>query len=393
MASPRSMAYVGKKQEVSIVLYDRLFILAAIALLAIGIMMVASSSIVISDKLYHQPFHYLLRQVIFLMIGIFLIMILLRIQMNVWEIISPYLMLLAVLLLVTVLIPGIGKEVNGSRRWLNLLLFRLQVSEVVKLFVVLYLAGYIVRYHKQVQTDVIGFLKPMCLLGVMLVLLLLQPDFGAAAVIMVTALGMMFIAGVRLWQYVVLFLVVCALLALLAVSSPYRMQRITTFLRPWANQYTSGYQLTQSLIAFGRGGLLGVGLGESVQKLFYLPEAHTDFLFAVLAEELGLVGVLLVISLFTLLIFRGLVIAKKTLKAGNAFSGYLAYGLTFWLGLQAIINIGVNAGMLPTKGLTLPLLSYGGSSMLVNCILLGLLLRIDHERRLAGYGMRSKVRY
>ncbi len=387
-----SMAFAKRQKDVAISLYDRWFIGAGIAILAIGIMMVASSSIVISDKLYHQPFHYLFRQVIYLLLGIGLIMALLRVEIARFERFSPLLILVAIFLLLLVLIPGLGKEVNGSRRWLDLIVFRLQVSELVKLLVVMYLASYLVRFGDQVRTEVVGFIKPMGLLSVICLLLLFQPDFGAAAVIMATALGLMYIAGVRFWQFVVLFLVVLAGLAVLAVSSPYRMARVTTFLRPWANQYTSGYQLTQSLIAFGRGGIFGVGLGESVQKLFYLPEAHTDFLFAVLAEELGLVGVGIVLSLFTLLIYRGFVIARKTFKAGNYYSAYLAYGLTMWIGLQVIINIGVNSGLLPTKGLTLPLMSYGGSSMLVNCALLGLLLRIDHERRLQEYGLSSRVR-
>jgi len=241
------------------------------------------------------------------------------------------------------------------------------------------LSSYLVRRADEVQTRAIGFLKPMLILGLVALLLLLEPDFGAMAVIMATALGMMFLAGVRLWQYVVLFLMVVAGLVGLAFSSPYRMARLTAFLHPWANQFDSGYQLTQSLIAFGRGGIFGVGLGDSIQKLFYLPEAHTDFLFAVLAEELGLVGELVVLALFGVLVGRALWLGRKAYELGEYFSAFLAYGLGLWIAFQAMVNIGVNAGLLPTKGLTLPLMSYGGSSVLINCVVVAVLLRMSSD--------------
>jgi cell division protein FtsW len=264
-------------------------------------------------------------------------------------------------------------------RWINLGPLSLQVSELAKFSVILYLSSYLVRRAEEVQTKVIGFMKPMLILALASVLLLLEPDFGAMVVIMATALAMMFLAGVRLWQYAVLFLLVATGLAGLALSSPYRMARLTGFLHPWANQFDSGYQLTQSLIAFGRGGIFGVGLGDSIQKLFYLPEAHTDFLFAVLAEELGLLGEIGVIALFGVLVGRAIWLGRKAYELGEYFSSFLAYGLGLWIAFQAMVNIGVNAGLLPTKGLTLPLMSYGGSSVLINCVVVAVLLRISSD--------------
>lgn len=362
-------------------IYDRYLFFAAMSLILIGLLMVASSSIVISEQYFHQPFHYLLRQSTYLTLGLLLALIILRIPMHFWETISSLLLVASMILLVLVLIPGLGHSVNGSMRWLGIPSFRLQVSEVAKLAIIVYMAGYIVRHREQVRERFIGFLKPMIIIVVIMGLLLKEPDFGAVVVILMTVLGMMFLAGVRLWQFATLLSVAAGFTAVLAVSSPYRLARLTSFLDPWANQFDSGYQLTQSLIAFGRGSWFGVGLGESIQKLFYLPEAHTDFLFAVLAEELGLVGVLLVIFLFALLVQRSFLIARRALRSGQIFSAYISYGFGLLLGFQAMINMGVNVGILPTKGLTLPLMSYGGSSMLVNCIIIAILLRVDYESR------------
>jgi len=253
---------------------------------------------------------------------------------------------------------------------------------------IVYLAGYLLRQKKQIQTQIQGFLKPLLVLTLITFLLLREPDFGAAAVILLTSLGMLFLAGVRLWQFTILFIGVIFVLGILAISSPYRLARLTAFLNPWINQFDSGYQLTQSLIAFGRGGWFGVGLGESVQKLFYLPEAHTDFLFAVLTEELGLIGGLFMILMFSVLVWRALCIGQHCFNAGQLFPAYLAYGIGLNIALQVMINIGVNMGVLPTKGLTLPLMSYGGSSLVITCMMLALLLRIDHEYRLSEFGFR-----
>lgn len=359
--------------------YDRWILISVLCLLALGLLMVASASMVISDKQFGSPFHYFFRQSIFLGIGLVSAWVMTRVPIRVVKKYSGYFFLTALFLLIIVLIPGIGKVVNGSRRWINLGIFSLQVSELLKLAAIVYLASYLQRFQAEVRQELKGFLKPMFLVLLMSGLLLLQPDFGAAVVITTTYMILLFIAGVRLWPYLVLVVVVGVSLGLLAVLSPYRLQRMTGFLNPWSNQYGSGYQLTQSLIAFGRGGLFGVGLGNSVQKLYYLPEAHTDFLFAVLAEELGLIGEFILIGLFILLIARIFIIGRRAEQQRDLFSAYLAYGVSMWFGLQALINMGVNAGMLPTKGLTLPFISYGGGSMLMSCLAIGIVLRIAYE--------------
>jgi len=359
--------------------YDRWILLTAMSLIAVGLLMVASASMVISDRQFGDPLHYIIRQVIYLALGVGLAWVVSRIPTDVWRRVSLYLLLGSLFLLVVVLVPHIGKVVNGSRRWISVGLLSLQVSEVAKFCGLVYLASYIARFHEILKTDVVAFIKPMVILGVMALLLLLEPDFGAATVLTMVFLGLLFIAGVRLWPFSILFLMVVAALASLAIFTPYRLERLTTFMNPWAHQFGPGYQLTQSLIAFGRGGLFGVGLGNSVQKLFYLPEAHTDFLFAVLGEELGLMGELLVVGLFVVLISRIFQIARHAHENDHLFNAFFAYGAGLWIGLQALINIGVNTGLLPTKGLTLPLISYGGSSMLINCVVIGILLRIFFE--------------
>ena len=369
-------------------LHDKWLIAAIIGLLIIGLMMVASSSVMVSTKFYHQPFHFLIRQACYLFVGFLAAIVLMRVDSSVWEKYSVPLVFICLALLVVVLIPGIGRVVNGSRRWVAIGPISIQVSELAKMTMVLYVAGYLVRQHKSVGESVLGFIKPMIVLVVFALLLLLEPDFGATVVITGTVMAMLFLTGVKLRYYLGLVVMVGVCLAFLAISSPYRMARLTAFLNPWADQFNSGYQLTQSLIAFGRGGLWGVGLGEGVQKLFYLPEAHTDFLFAVLAEELGVIGVLLVLVLYSILVWRGLMIGWSAYVQDRLFAAYTAYGMTFWLGLQAAINMGVNSGLLPTKGLTLPLLSYGGASLVVNCMVIALLLRIDHENRWQSLGLR-----
>ncbi len=364
---------------------DRVLWFAAAVLFILGLVMVASSSLDIAERSYGQPFHFVLRQLAYAGVALLLGYVILRLPLQFLERLSAPLLLAGMGLLVLVLIPGIGREVNGSARWLPLGLFNLQPSELMKLFMVLYLAGYLVRRSEEVRSAVSGFAKPMVVLALVCLLLLAEPDFGAAAVLMATAMGMMFLGGVRLWQFALLILGVGLAAAALAVSSPYRLERITAFLDPWADPFASGFQLTQALIAFGRGEWLGVGLGNSIQKLFYLPEAHTDFLFAVLAEELGLVAALLVIALFSVIVWRAFLIARRAERAGAAFAAYVAYGCGMWIGVQAFINIGVNMGVLPTKGLTLPLMSYGGSSLIVSCMVIALLQRValetaPHER-------------
>jgi cell division protein FtsW len=296
-----------------------------------------------------------------------------------WERSGMALLGFSLFLLTLVLLPGVGKEVNGSTRWISLGLFNFQVSEAVKLFLIVYVAGYLVRHGDAVRSSIWGFIKPMLMIGIAALLLLLEPDFGATVVIIGTVLGMMYLGGVRFTQFVSFLALFGAAAVLLIVSSPYRLERLTSFMNPWADPFDSGFQLTQSLIAIGTGGWFGTGLGGSVQKLFYLPESHTDFLFAVLSEELGFIGVCTVIVLYSILFYRATRIALQAEKCGNRFAAYIAYGIGIWLGMQAVINMGVNMGLLPTKGLTLPLMSYGGSSLIISCMAIGLLLRIHFE--------------
>jgi cell division protein FtsW len=359
--------------------YDYWLILATFALLAIGFLLLASASMGVSGKVYHTPFHFLFHQAIYLLVGIITAFFILQIPLSFWEKMGGYLLLASIFLLMLVLVPGVGREVNGSVRWLILGPITLQVSEFAKFAMIIYSAGYLLRRQDEVRVGVKGFVKPLILLGIVSGLLLLEPDFGAVVVMTLALLGMMYLAGARLWQFIILLLLVGAALGMLAVVSPYRLMRLTSFLNPWARPFDSGYQLVQSLIAFGRGGVFGVGLGNSIQKLFYLPEAHTDFLFAVLAEELGIIGQVVVISLFSFLVARAFYVGRMAARVKNWFASYLAYGLGLLLGLQMIINVGVNLGLLPTKGLTLPFMSYGGSSMLFNCMIVAVLLRIHHE--------------
>ena len=289
------------------------------------------------------------------------------------------LMLGSIILLAFVLIPGVGHSVNGATRWLNFGLFTFQISEIAKLFLIIYLSGYLLRRGDEMQTNTMGFIKPMLILAVASGLLVMEPDFGAAAVLLMTGLGLIFLGGVRFGQFLLFVAGTLCIMGLLAVSSPYRLARITSFLDPWADPFNSGFQLTQSLIAIGSGGWFGAGLGGSVQKLFYLPEAHTDFLFAIYAEEFGFVGQVCLIALFALFALRCFAIAKLALQREQAFGAYLAYGVGLLITLQAFINIGVNMGALPTKGLTLPFVSYGGNSILSMSFAVGLVLRVYLE--------------
>jgi len=353
----------------------------------LGLVMVASASITFADRVIGHPFYYAIRQAIYIGCGVLAGLVLFKVRLVDLERLGVTLLLSAFAMLLLVLVPGVGVEVNGASRWINVVLFRLQVSEPAKLFFIIYLASYLARHGDEVRTQISGFLKPIGLLVIAALLLLLEPDFGATVVLAAIVMGMIFMAGVKLLQFGGVLGVGGLLLAGMAVSSPYRMKRLTTFIDPWADPFNSGFQLTQSLIAIGRGEWLGVGLGASIQKLFYLPEAHTDFVFAVLAEELGLLGVCTVILLYAVLVWRAFVIASQAVRAENQFASFLAYGIGIWFGLQSFINIGVNMGLLPTKGLTLPLMSYGGSSMVVMCAAVALLLRIDHETRCTAAGM------
>jgi cell division protein FtsW len=354
------------------------------ALLLIGLVMVASASIGISEKETGEAFSYFQRQFVFVCLGLAAATFGLAVPTRLWEQYSIWLLAGALLLLALVLVPGIGYTVNGARRWIRLGFMNFQVSELARVMLLMYVASYCVRRAHELRTTFAGFVKPVGVLALAAVLLLLEPDFGAATVLLATGIAVLFLAGARLHHLALPVLLGSALLGLLAIVSPYRLRRLTGFLDPWGDPFDSGFQLVQSLIAIGRGEWFGVGLGASVQKLFYLPEAHTDFVFAVLAEEFGFVGVVTVVALFAVLVGRALLISREAATAGHTFQSYVAAAIGIWLGLQAFVNVGVNMGLLPTKGLTLPLLSYGGSSMLVTLGWLGVLLRIHHENQASG---------
>ncbi|MGD9292257.1 MAG: putative lipid II flippase FtsW [Gammaproteobacteria bacterium] len=360
---------------------DRLLVLVVAAIVGLGLLMVVSASITAADRELGQPFFYLTRQIIYLGIGIGVALGCLLVPMDVWERSSPIMLIVAYLLLAAVLIPGVGREVNGSTRWLPLGPVNLQVSEPARLLILVFVAGYVARRSEELATTASGFFKPVSLVLLACLLLLMEPDFGAATVLMATAMAVLFAGGVRLKYFLLLAVPMAAGLAALALMSPYRLRRLTAFLDPWSDPYDSGFQLTQSLIAIGRGEVGGVGLGGSVQKLFYLPEAHTDFVFAVFAEEFGLLGVVILVALYGVLVWRIMSVSSRCAGAGALFPACLTFGLGAWLGAQAIVNIGVNMGLLPTKGLTLPLMSFGGSSLITCCAAIGIILRADLEQR------------
>ncbi|MEL7185761.1 MAG: putative lipid II flippase FtsW [Pseudomonadota bacterium] len=358
---------------------DPVLMSLVLALLLGGFVILASASISVSDGATGNPFFYLQRQLVAAAIGTVAGFICLFVPMSLWRNLGPLMLLGGVGLLAFVLLPGVGHEVNGATRWVRFGIMNLQVSEPARLCFIVYLAGYLVRRNKSLREEFTGFLRPMVVLTLACILLLAEPDFGAAVVLLATAMAMMFVAGARIRDFLVFFAMAVVAMGALAVASPYRMQRLTGFLDPWADQFGSGFQLTQSLIAIGRGEWFGVGLGESVQKLFYLPEAHTDFVFAVYAEEMGLIGSLVLIGLLLALVWRIFKLAMRAADAERFFEAYIAIGLGTWLGIQAFVNIGVNMGLLPTKGLTLPLISYGRSSLIITMVCIAFLLRIHHE--------------
>ncbi|MGH8662634.1 MAG: putative lipid II flippase FtsW [Burkholderiales bacterium] len=364
--------------------YDRGIVGVTVALLSLGIVMVYSSSIAMAEAARHtghQSAYFLLRHTLFVAVSVAIAIAAFQVPIRIWQRYAPLLFLSGMSLLVLVLVPGIGREVNGSQRWLPLGLLNLQPSEVMKFFVVLYAADYTVRKAAYMGSFKKGFAPMLVVMLFVGGLLLREPDFGAFAVITVIAMGILFLGGMN-WR---LFAGLAALLVvgfvMLILTSPYRMQRILGFMDPWADPYGRGYQLSHALIAFGRGEWFGVGLGGSVEKLFYLPEAHTDFLLAVIAEELGFAGVAVVIGLFCWLILRAFAIGQQSAVLERLFAALVAQGIGLWIGVQAIINMGVNMGVLPTKGLTLPLMSFGGSAIAANCCALAVLLRIDWENR------------
>jgi cell division protein FtsW len=361
-------------------------------LACVGMVVVASASMDMASIYYDSPFFFVQRHGVYLLAGVVFGALIYQIPLSVWERSSGALLIAAYLLLILVLLPGVGKTVNGSTRWIHMGPINVQVSEIVKICALMYVAGYLVRRVDEVRQRFWGFMKPVMVLSVMALLLLKQPDFGAVVVIMISVFAMLFLAGVRVSQFSLVTFGSGAAAYLLVSSSEYRMKRVLGYIDPWADQYESGYQLVQSLIAFGRGGWMGEGLGNSIQKLFYLPEAHTDFVFAVLAEEFGFAGNLLVIALFFSLVLVAMKIGREAENQGKPFNGYLVYGLAVLIGLQSMVNVGVSSGLLPTKGLTLPFISYGGSSLIIMCVVIALIMRADRENQIEPAVSSSKTR-
>ena len=362
--------------------YDVTLILIALALMSIGVIIVTSASMPVADRLHDNPFYFAIRHGIYIVGAIIAAMIVLNLPMQFWRMTNPYLLLAAIVLLLAVLV--VGRTVNGSTRWLAIGPITIQAAEPAKLFFFAYLAGYLVRRYEEVTENLKGFLKPLVVFFVLAMLLLLQPDLGTVVVMFATTIGLLFLAGARLWQFFALVFVGILAVVALIVFEEYRLKRVTLFLDPWADPFGAGYQLTQSLMAYGRGNWFGQGLGNSLQKLEFLPEAHTDFVMAILAEELGFVGVVAVLGLILWMVLRALRIGNQALEKGRAFDGYLAYSIGIWFSFQTAVNIGASAGILPTKGLTLPLVSYGGSSLIIMSIAVAILLRIDFELRVDG---------
>lgn len=361
--------------------FDGWLPLAALSLLLIGWVMVTSASTEVASGLTGNPWYFSIRHGTFLLLAMALGLVTLKVPTAWWRANGLLLLLVGGALLALVLV--VGREVNGSTRWLSIpgVPFNVQPSEFAKLCLIIYMAYFLERFLPQVRTRLWAFLRPLLVVGLYGGMLILEPDYGAVVVSTACVMGMLLMAGAPAGRFLVLLLLVGVLGALVAIAEPYRMARLTSFTDPWADQFASGYQLTQALIAFGRGHWFGVGLGNSIQKLFYLPEAHTDFVFAVLAEELGLVGAVAVIGLFALLVWRAMAVGRRAELAGLAFAAYACYGIALMIGAQAFINIAVSSGMLPTKGLTLPLLSYGGSSLVVNCVMVAIVVRADVETR------------
>ncbi|MFT5674915.1 MAG: cell division protein FtsW [Paraglaciecola sp.] len=362
--------------------YDVNLILFALALLSIGLVIVTSASMPVAARLFSTPFHFAIRHGIYIILAITTALIVMQIPMRWWRVSNTWLLLLAIVLLVAVLV--VGRSVNGSTRWLVLGPITVQAAEPAKLFFFCYLAGYLVRRHEEVTENIKGFIKPLVVFFALAVLLLMQPDLGTVVVMLCTTIGLLFLAGAKLWQFFGLALTGSLAVTLLIVFEEYRMKRITSFLDPWADPFGSGYQLTQSLMAYGRGDIFGQGLGNSLQKLGYLPEAHTDFIMAILAEEFGFAGVVVVLFLMLMIVLKALKMGNMALQKERPFDAYLAYAIGIWFSIQTAINVGASVGVLPTKGLTFPLLSYGGSSLIIMSIAVALLIRIDFELRVDG---------
>ena len=360
--------------------FDRSYLILAVAMYIIGLIMVASSSMPVAERLFHNPFHFVIRHFIYIVLSISISAAALQIPMSWWQKYSGTLLMIGIALLVIVLV--IGRSVNGSTRWIVVGPITIQAAEPAKLFFFCYLSSYLVRRREEVMENVKGFIKPLIVFFILALLLLKQPDLGTIIVMFVTTFGLLFLAGAKLWQFISMASVGVFALTLLAVFEPYRWRRVTGFLNPWEDPFGTGYQLTQSLMAYGRGELFGQGLGNSIQKLEYLPEAHTDFVMAVLAEEFGFVGIAVVLLLSFTLVYKAMLLGRRALVKERYFEGFFAYAIGIWMCFQASVNIGASAGIVPTKGLTMPLISYGGSSMIIMSLAVVVLMRIDHELRL-----------
>lgn len=374
-----SMALKSRLPDLNVCPLDRITGFCFVTLVFFGMLMVASASTEISSRLHDNAFWLFSKHVAFVCAGLIAAGVTLMIPIRVWQRMDWVLLLVAMILLVAVLVPGLGREVNGSTRWIPLGPVSIQSAEFAKLFAIVYMAGYLARRQNEVQERALNFIKPLILMSLLVFLLLAQPDFGSAVVIMSAVMGMIYLAEVPVRGFFPVILIGFLVALGIALLQPYRLERFATFINPWEYQYDAGYQLTQALIAFGRGELIGVGLGNSIQKLFYLPEAHTDFLFSIIAEELGVPGAILLSSLFVVIVLRGIFIGVKARAMKLPFNAYLAFGASLLIGVQALINLGVNLGILPTKGLTLPLVSFGGNSLVVSCVLVALLLRVEYE--------------
>ncbi len=380
MPAMSSMPNWMKVETNANVTFDRSYIILMVTMYTIGLIMAASSSMPVAERLFNDPFHFVFRHGIYIGLSLLIAGFALQIPMSWWHQNSGKLLLLAIALLLVVL--AVGRTVNGSTRWIVLGPITIQAAEPAKLFFFCYLSAYLVRRRDEVMENIKGFAKPLIVFGVLAMLLLLQPDLGTVIVMFVTTFGLLFLAGAKLWQFIAVATVGVGALSLLAIFEPYRWRRVTSFLDPWADPFGSGYQLTQSLMAYGRGEMFGQGLGNSIQKLEYLPEAHTDFVMAVLAEEFGFIGISAILVLSSILVIKALLLGRKAINKEKYFEGFFAYGIGIWFCFQAAVNVGASAGIVPTKGLTMPLISYGGSSTIIMTIAVVVLLRIDHELRL-----------
>ncbi|PML08947.1 cell division protein FtsW [Vibrio breoganii] len=366
------------------VLFDRQLVWLSLILMLIGLVMVTSASLPVSYSHYGYPFHYAIRHAFYLCLALGVMGVVIHVPTEYWLKHSSKLLFTSMILLVVVLLAG--KSVNGASRWIPLGPINFQPAELAKLALFVFMASYLYRKQQEVRSSFkSGFFKPFIVFALSALLLLGQPDLGTVVVMLVTIFGMLFIAGAKLWQFLALVFAGVMGIGVLILIEPYRMKRVTSFLDPWEDPFGSGYQLTQSLMAFGRGEWFGQGLGNSIQKLAYLPEAHTDFVFAVMGEELGFIGVTGILLLIFALVFKSVFIGKRAFDAGDVFSGYLALGFGIWFAFQTVVNVGAAAGMVPTKGLTLPLISYGGSSLIIMSIAVAIVIRIDHEHRVLDY--------